>query len=244
MTDFHAHVLPAIDDGPRSMDESMNLVRDLYGQGVTSVVCTPHFYPSRMSIDHFLRRREDRIRILRNELADSTPVSLVAGAEVYCDEFLRLSKQLDPLLIEGTSLLMLELPFTNRWSSQVWEILEKTASNSYLQILVAHADRYPALYKHSSKNLRRLIDMDCLIQINCDSLLNDKKADFVCKWIEKGYVHLLGTDCHNLESRPPRMKQAQEMLVSRYGNAMFEFFRDNAQKSLSGKKLKNSGLFF
>lgn len=58
MIDFHSHILPGIDDGSASVEESLKLLEMLAEQGVKTVVATPHFYPDRTSVSDFLRRRD------------------------------------------------------------------------------------------------------------------------------------------------------------------------------------------
>ena len=66
MIDMHCHILPGIDDGAKTVDDSMALLREEKNQGIKKIVFTPHFNPERQNFDHFLAAREDSYRRLRS----------------------------------------------------------------------------------------------------------------------------------------------------------------------------------
>ena len=84
IVDFHSHILPGIDDGSQSVEESLALLRMEAEQGIRRVVATPHFYPRHDTPDRFLRRRARAEEILRDEMAKEPGLpELCIGAEVY-----------------------------------------------------------------------------------------------------------------------------------------------------------------
>ena len=97
MIDFHTHILPGIDDGSRDPDESMGLLQEEIRQGVRTIVATPHFYANRISVEGFLRRREQSIQILNASVSRAGEIfdfrettgartalpEIYVGAEVY-----------------------------------------------------------------------------------------------------------------------------------------------------------------
>lgn len=244
MIDFHSHILHGIDDGSKSLDESMALVEDLISQRVFDVVCTPHFYPDEISLDEFLLKRDASLEALRNSCAALPDFRLYAGAEVYCSEFLEICHDISPLCIQGTALIMIEMPVTRKWPDEVWRILDIIINKHGLQIIIAHAERYPQVIKHPKSTFKKLIDLGCMIQVNCDAFIDKSSQSRVLKWLDKGFVHLLGTDCHNTTTRPPRMDKALEVITDQCGEGVALTLQNNAQKLLSGEPLKGSNLIF
>ena len=114
MIDFHTHILPGIDDGSRSTDESIQMLRAM--PEVTHVVATPHFYAWENTPERFLRRRTAAWEQLRERLDDTAP-DIRLGAEVCYFEGICRSDELHSLCIEGTNMLLLEMPF-EKWSSR------------------------------------------------------------------------------------------------------------------------------
>ena len=244
MIDFHSHVLPGIDDGAKTVDDSVALVRMLLSQGIAELVLTPHFYPERQSLGQFLSSRDMSFQRLKEGLDMPNGVMRFhLGAEVFCSDYLMVSSDLNPLCIQGTQLLLLEMPFSSRWPSDCWHVIEKIQKNTITPI-IAHAERYPAVLRHPSDMLRRLADMGCVIQLNCDSFTDPALQGKVMKWLDKGLVHLLGTDCHDPKDRPPRMKEAMEVIRHGLGGEMAEKLESNASRLISGKPLRGRDLFF
>ena len=82
--DFHSHVLPGIDDGSHSLEESIAMLRMEAEQGVSHVIATPHFYPRHDTPEDFLRKRREAEILLREEMEKHSNLpALSVGAEVY-----------------------------------------------------------------------------------------------------------------------------------------------------------------
>ena len=107
MTDFHSHILPAMDDGSRSVDESAEMLNELSGQGISRVIATPHFYANDESVFDFLGRRREAFDKLSTVLTPDMPQVLL-GAEVrYYDGISHLA-DMKSLCVQGTDLFLLE----------------------------------------------------------------------------------------------------------------------------------------
>ncbi|MHB1484074.1 MAG: tyrosine-protein phosphatase [Saccharofermentanales bacterium] len=231
MIDFHSHILPAVDDGAKSMDDSFALLSELRAQQFTDIVCTPHFYPSQTSIDSFIAKRDHVFtQLCEHALVQSqkqtceetleqarVKVNFYPGAEVYLNEFLLICNDLAPLCIKGTNILLLEMPFSARWPSDYRKIIRKLVERHSITPMIAHAERYPVIMKHGSGVLGELIDSGCVIQANCDSFLDPHIRSKVLKWLDCGMIQVIATDCHDMASRPPHMKQAREVISRELG---------------------------
>ena len=209
MIDFHSHVLPGLDDGAKGTDMSVALLEQSIQQGVTTVVCTPHYYGER-SPQSFLERRKSSYSYLRARKVEG--IKLRLGAEIYFTEDLAVPyEDLAALAIEGTPYILLELPFTRRYKERLFECLDAFMSETGLTPIIAHVDRYPAVYAKPSI-VKRLIDMGCLIQVNAEAF-EEKGARALTECLfEKGMIHVIGSDMHNPETRPQCMKKYAEAL--------------------------------
>ena len=123
MIDLHSHILPRMDDGSRSTEESLQMLTALAAQGVTDVAATPHFYASENGPDRFLARRARSWQQLRPHLTASLP-RVHLGAEVLFFEGIAAFDGLPRLCISGTDVLLLEMPF-RPWNGRMLdELLE------------------------------------------------------------------------------------------------------------------------
>ena len=230
MIDFHSHVLPKMDDGSRSSAESLAMLRALREQGVDVVAATSHFYPDRTDPEQFLARRQASYEHLRPQLRAGAP-ELRLGAEVYFFEGISRLADLDRLCIQGTRLLLLEMPF-REWSPRwIDEILE-LSDDSRLTVLMAHVDRY--LRWNSVQTLDQLCCRGAKLQLNTEALLSWKTRRQALRLLEDGLATALGTDCHNMTSRPPQMGQARAIMEKRLGTDFVRALDLQQRKMLEG----------
>ena len=140
MIDIHTHVLPGLDDGSGSLEESLWLGHVLARQGVKLFAATPHFYATQESPQDFLRRRERAEHQLFLHWPQEFPPFLM-GAEVRFFDGMSRTQELPLLVLEGTNLLLLEMPFSP-WSSRMVEEVLEIQERRGLQVLLAHVERY------------------------------------------------------------------------------------------------------
>ena len=209
--DFHCHILPKFDDGSESCEMSLEMLRREMANGVSRVVLTPHFYRSREDQRSFLIRRQasfDRLRRAMDEDGGVFP-ELRLGAEVAMTKELRF-EDLSRLCIQGTNTLLLELPFQpmGSWFGDVRAIIERNTE----KVVLAHVERFRDCL--DKKAHAQVMELPCLKQINTSSVIEDGffRRRQLLKWVENGDVHILGTDAHNLTSRPVNMKAAVNIL--------------------------------
>lgn len=199
LIDFHTHILPGIDDGSQSAEQSIKMLRLEAEQGVTDVVLTSHFYASQNNIHQYLKSREMAFNDLKACIEPGLP-RLHLGAEVQYFEGISVTDDITDLRIEGTELLLLEMPFSP-WPDRVIQDIKALNEQKGIQIILAHIDRY--LGFQDSDLWPYLVDRGILMQMNTSffrSFLNRRKA---IKMIQQGLVHVLGTDCHSFSTRSP-----------------------------------------
>ncbi len=207
MTDIHCHVLPQMDDGSRSVEESLAMLEAMAAQGIGCVVATPHFYAGENSPERFLARRAASRERLAEAWRPGLP-ALKLGAEVCYFEGVSRCQGLEALEIEDTGLLLLEMPFC-RWSqrmlSEVWEIQASRAT-----VLLAHIERY--LRWQESDTWATLAEWGVLNQCNATFFLRWQTKRKALRMLREGKIHLLGSDSHNMDTRPPQMEEAMAVL--------------------------------
>lgn len=199
MIDFHTHILPCIDDGSQSITESVSLLREEKRLGIEAVVATPHFYANENSPSSFLKKRDQVWKQLRPYLWPELP-RVYLGAEVQYFEGICAVEDIDLLRIQGTDMLLVEMPFT-KWSDRMIEDILELNERQNLQVVLAHIERYMAMQPEDIWQYLR----DCGILMQCNVSFFDgwKTKHRAMTMLKNGQIHLLGSDCHNMRSRRP-----------------------------------------
>ena len=214
MIDFHSHVLPGMDDGSSSVEESVRLLTALGEQGADTVAATSHFYATRQTPARFLERRAAAAEQLRPMLNDRLP-RILLGAEVLYFPGVSRMEELSKLCLQGTNLILLEMPFET-WTNGMFREVQELARSGRFTVLLAHIERYYDLQPVSVWD--SLLEAGVLMQANADFFLRFRSRRKALKLLQEGRIHLLGTDCHNMQSRPPRMGEAVEFIRKRLGS--------------------------
>lgn len=228
MIDFHSHILPGIDDGSHNAEESIELLKLLHTQGVTSVVATPHFYANEQSVEVFLQRRSKAYDRLLEQCAEDVP-QIRLGAEVLYYNGISRLEGLEKLCIDGTSVLLLEMPFT-RWSSTVLREVLEMANNMGLTIVLAHIERYMRFQR--SGVFEELMRNGVRMQVNASYFVEHMTRRAALRQLRTGQIHLLGSDCHGIENRPPRLDAAAAVITKKYGAELLQELNGCAQSLL------------
>ena len=222
MIDFHSHILPAVDDGSRDVEESLQLLGMLKSQGVNTVVATPHFLSNRESVDEFLMRRQASFDILTSALSCDFP-QIILGAEVAYYEGISKLEGLHKLSVGDSRLLLIEMPMC-KWSEySVKEITELACSNR-VTIVLAHIERYLAF--HNTEAIRTLLGCDVLMQVNASFFNDFFTRHKAFSMLKSGSIHFIGSDCHNITHRPPRIEQAFDLICKKSGPHFLQDFAD------------------
>lgn len=211
--DWHSHLLPFIDDGSRDIKESLNLLEMLAEQGINKVVATPHFIADKISVEEFLIKREKSFNQLKAVVAEGMP-QILLGAEVeYYPGICRLAG-LKKLCIEKSGILLLEMPISP-WTEYTVKELTEIAATKNITLVLAHIERYLKL--QSPKILERLMQSGVLMQVNANFFTNIRTKRKALALLKKGNIQLLGSDCHNITSRPPTIGKAYEIIKNKFG---------------------------
>lgn len=236
IVDFHSHVLPGIDDGSRSVEESITLLRMEAEQGIGHVVATPHFYPHLDTPEQFLKKRNEAEKILREQMQQHAGLpTLSVGAEVYYFHGISSSDGIFELTIDGKRCILIEMP-TPPWSDTMYRELEELSSRQGLIPVIAHVDRYIGRFR-TYGILDRLAELPVLVQANAAFFLKRSTAPMALRLLKQNKIHLLGSDCHDLQSRTPNLGKALDLIEKRQGTAFVDLICDHQRHALENGKL-------
>lgn len=209
---MHGHFLPGMDDGCKTPEEAVQLLKRSYAQGVRGMCATPHYYPVETAAA-FLERREQAYSRLLEALDGETEIpQIFLGAEVAYRPGLGYWEELRKLCLGNSSYLLLEMPFGS-WSRETVRDVRNMCSSGGITPIIAHVERY--LDIAGKDKLAELLEMDVLVQMNAQFLLRPATRRRGRKMLENGTVQLLGSDCHNLTDRPPNLGQAAAYLTKK-----------------------------
>lgn len=212
MIDLHSHLLPNVDDGARSLDESRAMARAAVVEGVTAIAVTPHVradYPTTPD------QMEDGVELLRDDFERAgITLDVLPGGEIE----VALLWELDPHTLRRFSLagseryLLVEVPY-NSWPRMLTAALPKLQSLGMRPVL-AHPERNPFVQDKPDLVLP-LIEAGALVQITAASLdgrLGPAPVRSCERLLELGAVHLLGSDSHGPHIRTGGLLAAVERL--------------------------------
>ena len=206
MIDFHTHILPHLDDGAKNTEMAVEMLRAERAQGVTTVLCTPHYYGKRYP-DKFLSQRGGVYAHLKEHIPDGITVRL--GTEVH---FTGINvpdyDQLCKLAIEGTNAILIELPFVEKWTDRLLPALADFVYDTGYTPIIAHVERYREVLKKPSI-VSQLMDMGCLIQVNARAFIEKREKKFAFALLKHGFVHCIGSDGHDVDRRSVDMITAK-----------------------------------
>lgn len=206
--DFHSHFLPQIDDGSRSVEESIQILDHMAQNDVEMIVATPHYYCSEQSVDKFIEHRTKAYERIKEQLKPEHP-KIHFGAEVLFDKALVEYEKLHDLCIDGTDWLLLEMPYTDLDDSIINGVARITDRGD-VKVLIAHIERY--LNFTSFAKLYKLMDLDVLGQINAVSMMSFSTKRKCMKLIKGGYVQVLGSDFHRMSRNHVPVKAGYEVI--------------------------------
>ena len=231
MIDVHTHILPGMDDGSASVEQSISMLLSAAAQGVTTVVATPHFYPEDEAVESFLARRDKAEAALRLEMEkyENLP-ELAVGAEVYYFTGISDSNILQKLTIAGSRYVLIEPPLAP-WPERVFRELEGIVLQQGLIPVVAHVDRYLRPF-HKDKIPEKLAQLPVLVQASGEFFLQRRTMRKALRMLKKGQIQLLGSDAHNMAQRRPNLGPAATLIRKKLGEAILEDIRNNSLEML------------
>lgn len=205
--DVHAHVIPGVDDGSRVMRESVSLLKRAAEQGIVGVIATPHY--SRRRVLTGLKERSARVQEAIREIYPDFFV--YPGQETfYHNELTDQLRAGEAYTMAGSRYVLVEFDPSVPYQ-ELFQGIRKLLGSGYRPIL-AHMERYACL---RNAGTGELLSCGCKLQMNYESLQGSwlsKETRWCRKQVETGVIHLLGTDMHRMNYRPPQITESMKWL--------------------------------
>lgn len=243
-TDIHAHLLFGADDGARSIDESMAMLRTARDEGVRAVFATPH-YGIENGHEPSVHLIRDHFRKLKRRAALELPdMQLYLGSELYCapEHVLERVERGKALPMAGTDYLLLEfLEYGDKHETaeHITQAMLTIAKTGWLPIL-AHAHRYKSFIGKQDL-YRDMVAGGVYLQINAYDLA-DRPDDWTrenARWLAgQRLAHFIGTDAHRMDHRPPVMRSGVRWLYDHCDEAYVDaLVHGNASRLIRGERV-------
>lgn len=232
-TDIHCHILPGVDDGAQTMEETRRMLKLASEEGIRYIVATPHHHPRRgKEPPEVLKKQYAKVRREAREIDEKLKVFL--GTEVY------FGQDVPDKLREKRILTMNETRFVLAEFSPgdsydyIRQSLQQIQMKGY-EVILAHIERYECM-RDDIYRVGELKEMGVAIQINAGSIIGEsgrKIKKYIKNLLKEELVDCVGTDAHGADVRPPKMKKAAEYVRKKYGeDYMRRIFFSNAVEIL------------
>jgi len=195
-TDLHSHLIPGIDDGVKTLDESIDLIKQLKSLGLKKLIVTPHIMEHRFP--NTIKTIRDGYELVKAEvLKQKIDIDLQIGAEYYYDENFINQIRKKELLTFSDNYVLFEFSYIHKpfgLEQIVFELL-----NAGYKPILAHPERYK-YFSSNPQNYKSLKDLGLFFQVNINSFNNyyGKKAQKAANYLhDNGLIDFLGSDTHN-----------------------------------------------
>lgn len=209
MIDLHCHILPGLDDGSGSFEESLAMAAMAASHGIRRIAATPH------CVTGGARDVLQSVEMLQELLIDEgIPVQLHPGMEIFGTfDTAWLLREGKLLTLNGSRYPLIEFAFHTDGEEET-EILRDVIRAGY-RPLVAHPERYDYI-SYNPELVNRWKKMGCLFQVNRGSLLGrfgEDAQQMGMELVHRGFAAVVATDAHSPEMRTPRMRDVQRLLT-------------------------------
>lgn len=242
MTDLHCHILPGIDDGAKDEQASLELLRREWSDGVRNIAFTSHFHFERTTLEEYLHyRNEAYSRLLAAVAGTDMKFNFKLGAEVYFSSGLN-SMNAKALCIENTNYMLMEFHTSHR-PHFIIETLDNLVAAGITPI-IAHVERYSYAMEDLTL-VSEWVEAGAVIQTNAGSIIrNDKTTKTLLKMIKWDLVHLISTDTHSMDKRPPKMLEALKIIDKKLGRDTVERLVSNGDKVFNNIELDIDEVYY
>lgn len=235
--DIHAHILSAIDDGARNIEESVKMARMAQEQGICHIIATPHYS---LKNDNAGKQLGEKASVLQQELLrQGIQIKLSTGQEVlYHDSVTELLKSGEVMPLAGSCYVLVEFAESVSWR-ELYQAARKLRMAGYLPI-IAHAERYQCLREED--RWEQMIAAGAYIQMNFKSL-SGNWWDSNVRWCRQKFlneeVHFMGTDMHRSDRRTPEIGKTLRWMEKSVGEEyMREILYEHPKRILENKILE------
>ncbi|WP_148630512.1 tyrosine-protein phosphatase [Bacillus sp. E214] len=237
MIDIHSHILPNLDDGAKSLEESLNMARLAVSNGIETIIATPHHKNGK-----YENEKEcilSSVKQLNEELEKKQiPLTVLPGQEVRVyGELLEDMEQGFIQTVNDSSYLLIEFPsnYVPRYANTLFFDLLQRGINPIL----VHPERNAAIADNPNL-LYDFIQQGISAQITSGSIVGKfgkKIKKLSTDLIEANLIHFVASDAHNVSSRQFWMNEALDELEKQFGLDQIYYFEENAELLISGQTI-------
>jgi len=241
--DMHNHIVPGVDDGSQSLEESLALLDMEYKEGARKIICTPHYIRGRNSYSY--GELDARFSELQAAAKEKYPeLQLYLGNEVLYEAGIADDLRAGMIhTMAGTKYVLIEFNIRIPYNELYKGMQEVTATRK--RIIIAHVERYHCLEGRMDR-MQELAEMGLLFQMNTEAVegsLFDESTRWRRKLLRSGIISFLSTDCHDTENRTPDWSDAVKWIRKKCGdNAVSRLCRENAEVVLENRILTGQAL--
>ncbi len=197
--DFHCHLLPGIDDGAKTIDDTLEIINTLKNNCFTSVVATPHFYYVEESVKDFIERRNESYE----KVSKHTDFDISLSAEIAYMRDIADVSDIEKLVIPGTQYLLIELPMI-KLHECLFDDMYELNKQFGIKPIFAHMERYLDIF--TPDNYVELASIEnAVFQFNLFSFSDFRSRKFFKTFFRAGADFVVGTDAHGIGFRTERI---------------------------------------
>lgn len=232
--DIHSHLLPGVDDGAQTIDESLFLLQQAINDGVEYLVLTPHYIKNgefRLKSEEIIARYQEFKQIV---LSKGLDIKLLLGNELYIHQDLdEMIMKKEVCSLNNTSYVLVEFPF-DKYKDEYDEYLYNIALNGN-KIIIAHPERYG--YVQANVDFcKRWLKEGYYLQANQNSLFNYCEKTTI-KLLENDWISFIASDAHN-KNRPCALSKAYDKVKNKFGEKQANrLFMENQYSLLTNSKI-------
>jgi len=240
MIDLHCHILPGLDDGARSLEESIKMAMVAEKDGIKKIVATPHLFRDNLDYEdlNIIEEKKDELnKVLEH---NSVHIEILAGAEVHISHNLieQIRKNRNALTLHHSSYMFIEFPHDHVFSG-VKELFFELMTESITPV-IAHPERN-SVFIHNPALLYDLIQMGALAQANSGSFLRMYGSEVqraVFHFLGLNLIQFIGSDGHDSRSKAPKLREAVKAAADIVGDERANaLVRENPQAVLGDQEL-------
>ena len=227
--DMHSHILPDFDDGAKTVEVSLQLIKELRKQGVKNICLTPHFYTNEMSYTDYLEKRNRAFEKFIPHIPED--INIVLGCEVYVTDYIFNNKDLSGITYGKSHYILTEFPYNTHFSERSRQRLYMLIQNYGLRPVIPHVERYRYLMDHPDV-IAQMKDLGIVIQTNVSNFSKDAsffRKQKLLKFIKRGLIDIIGTDTHSMTHNPPNdYREAMQVITQKCGSREMKRMMDTA----------------
>lgn len=238
LIDIHSHMIPGIDDGASDEKIAIEMLRKSYEEGVRGIILTPHYHELR----GYTARSEPELTHMRELAAQvGTDLRVYGGNELrYSSNTAEVLRSKEAATLAGSKYVLVEFADGSEYE-EIRKGVNELTLYGYWPVL-AHVERYH-LARSRRSELEELLKAGAYLQVNAESFFSRKLQvrNFVRKLAREELLSFIGSDCHNMSSRPPNLRSCAELVCRRYGEKTARrIFQENPANVIENRRIEGA----